>query len=301
MAATNPHAWSRTAYTAEEIRTVSETNRMVGFPYPKLMCANIDTDQAAAVLLCSYEAAQRAGVPDDRMVFPVAGAGAHDHYFFSERFSLAESPAIRTATNAALAAAELNVDDVARFDLYSCFPSAVQVAMQALELRGPAAGDTRPLTVTGGLGFAGGPGNNYVTHSIAAMTQACREDPGSLGLVTALGWYITKHSVGIYSTTPPPRGFIDAGGDALQAEVDATPSREPAGAHDGAATVEATSVMFDRDGAPEVAIITALTPDGRRALANSRDSGALRSMVDDGWEGRAVKLRSEGDTNVLVS
>jgi len=36
---------------------------MVGFPYTKLMCANIYTDQAGALLLCSPEAARAAGVP----------------------------------------------------------------------------------------------------------------------------------------------------------------------------------------------------------------------------------------------
>ena len=102
VAAENEHAWSRTPYTAEEIRTVSPENRMVTFPYTKRMCANIDVDQAAALLLCSYEAASAAGVPEDRLVFPLAGADAHDHYFFTERESLAESPAIAVAGAAAL-------------------------------------------------------------------------------------------------------------------------------------------------------------------------------------------------------
>ncbi len=143
VAAENPNAWSRTPYTAEEIRTVGDGNRMVTFPYPKRLCANIDVDQAAAVLLCSYEAARAAGVPEDRLVFPLAGADAHDHYFFTERDSLAESPAIRVAGAAALDAAGLGIDDVARFDLYSCFPAAVEIAMKAFGLRGPA-GRGRP-------------------------------------------------------------------------------------------------------------------------------------------------------------
>ncbi len=167
VAAQNEHAWSRTPYTADEIRTVSPANRLVTFPYLKRMCANIDVDQAAALLLCSYEAARAAGVPDDRLVFPIAGADAHDHYFFTERESLAESPAIAAAGSAALRAAGIALDDVAHFDLYSCFPVAVEIAMKALGLEGPASGDDRALTLTGGLGFAGGPGNNYSTHAIA--------------------------------------------------------------------------------------------------------------------------------------
>jgi acetyl-CoA C-acetyltransferase len=297
IAAVNPNAASRLAYTPEEIRTVSPDNRMIAFPYPKRMCANIDVDQAAALLLCSYERARAAGVPDDHLGFPLAGADAADHYHFTERHSLAESPAIRAVGRATLAAAGIGIDDVARFDLYSCFPSAVQLAMGALGLGGLAAGDERPLTVTGGLGFAGGPGNNYVTHSIAEMVKACRQDPGSTGLVTALGWYATKHAAGLYSTTPPPGGFARVDPAVTQAEVDALPAREPAGAYDGKAEVEATSVAFERDGTPGHAIVAALTPDGRRALAVTRDPAALASMVEEAWEGRSVRVRSVDDTN----
>ena len=207
VAAVNPHAWSRVAWSAEEIRTVAPENRMVTFPYPKRMCANIDVDQAAAVLLCSHSAAVAHGVPSDQMVFPLTGADAHDHYFFTEREHLAAAPAIGIAGRAALGAAGYGIDDVARFDLYSCFPAAVELAMDALGLVGPAGGDTRPLTVTGGLGFAGGPANDYPTHAIARMVEACREEPGSVGLVHALGWYATKHAVGLYSSEPLEDGF----------------------------------------------------------------------------------------------
>jgi acetyl-CoA C-acetyltransferase len=297
VAASNPYAWSREAYSPAAIRTPTPDNRIVTFPYTKRMCANIDVDQAAALLLCSYEAAQRAGVADDRLVFPLAGADAHDHFFFSERWSLAESPAIRIAAEAALGAADTGVDDVARFDLYSCFPAAVQIAMKALGL--PPAGDDRPLTVTGGLAFAGGPANDYPTHAIAAMVDACRRDPGSLGLVHALGWYVTKHSVGLYSTAPPAHGFTRVDPATTQAQVDALPGRDAAGPYDGEATVEATAVAFERDGSPSVAIVTLLTPDGRRALANSRDPGVMTSMTEETWEGRTVRLRTDGTTNTV--
>jgi acetyl-CoA C-acetyltransferase len=156
------------------------------------------------------------------------------------------------------------------------------------------------LTVTGGLPFAGGPGNNYVTHSIATMVEECRRDPGSIGLVTALGWYVTKHSVGVYSTTPPAAGFARVDPAVTQSAVDALPRRVAAGMVDGRATVEATSVAFDRDGSPTIGIVSALTPDGRRALANCSDPVALREMCVEPWEGRNVELRADGDTNVIA-
>ncbi|MFO7590340.1 MAG: hypothetical protein R6X23_05505, partial [Acidimicrobiia bacterium] len=183
VAVGNPHAWSRTPRSAEQLRTVGPDNRMVVAPYPKLLCANIEVDQAAALLLCSYERARTAGVPEERMVFVHSGADAHDHFWFSERDRLSEAPAVGIAGRAALAVAGMGLDDVARFDLYSCFPSAVQLTMGALGLTGPGGGDPRPLTVTGGLGFAGGPANDYPSHSIARMAEACRADPGSVGFV----------------------------------------------------------------------------------------------------------------------
>ncbi len=295
----NPYAWSRVAYSPEEIRTPTPDNRVVTFPYVKRMCANIDVDEAAALLLCSYEVARDLGVPDDRLVFPISGADAHDHFFFSERESLAASPAIAVAGRAALEAAGAGVDDVARFDLYSCFPSAVEMALGALGLRGPGGGDSRPLTVTGGLGFAGGPANNYPTHAIAAMVDACRRDPGSIGMVSALGWYVTKHSIGLYSTTPPEGGFTRTDAAATQAAVDSLPGREPAGAFSGPATIEATAVVFEREGAPAVAIVATLTSDGRRALANTRDASAMQEMTEKAWEGRQVSLRTDGTLNTL--
>lgn len=300
VAATNPHAWTRTPFTADEIREVTPDNRMVCFPYPKRMCANIDVDQGAALLLCSYEAARAARVPDDLMVFLHAGADAHDHWFVTERESLAESPAIRAVTLGALGAAGIGVDDVARFDLYSCFPSAVQLGMGALGLAGPSGGDDRPLTVTGGLGFAGGPVNNYVTHGIARMVEACREDPESYGLTTALGWYATKHSAGVWSTRPPVAGFRRVPPAETQAAVDALPRREPAGCLDTSMTVEASSVLFERDGSPYLAIVAGLTPDGRRALATTTDRDVARSLTEVPWEGRSVTITTDGSTNTLA-
>ena len=299
VAAENPHAWSRQAFTPAALRTASPDNRVITFPYLKRLCANIDVDQAAALVLCSYETARAAGVPDDRMVFPRAGGDAHDHFFVTERDRLDTSPAVRAVGEATLTAAGVTVDDVARFDLYSCFPSAVEVAMGALGLRGPAGGDDRPLTVTGGLGFAGGPANNYPTHAIAAMVDACRRDPGSLGFVSAIGWYITKHAVGCYSTTPPPDGFGRVDPAETQRVIDVLPRRDVAGAYSGPATVEATGVVVERDGAPSLGIVAALTPGGRRALANSCDEDTLRDMIDTAWEGRPVQLVAEDASNRL--
>src|SRR5207249_3543849 len=115
------------AYTAAQIADPGPDNRMVGTPYTKLMNADIGVDMAAALIVCSVAAARAAGVPADRWVFPLAGAASHDHWFVGERADLGDSPAIRANGRAALSAAGLGIDDIAHLDLYSCFPSAVEV------------------------------------------------------------------------------------------------------------------------------------------------------------------------------
>ncbi|HZQ26649.1 MAG TPA: acetyl-CoA acetyltransferase [Acidimicrobiales bacterium] len=297
VAAGNPYAWSPEARSAEEIRTITPENRMIGFPYPKFMNSNIQTDQAAALIICSVAAAQAAGVPEDRWVFVHSGADAHDHWWVSERDELAASPAIRTIGQHALSLAGIGIDDVAHVDLYSCFPSAVEIGAAELGLEL----DGRPLTVTGGLCFAGGPGNNYVTHSIAAMAGALRADPGSFGLVTANGWYITKHSIGVYSTTPPAAGAFRSVGAEAQAEVDALPRRDYTADYEGPVAVESYTVMHERDGQPVIAIVACRLPDGRRAWGNANETGLLKEMCQQEFCGRPAHLRADGAVDFAFS
>ncbi|HEU4758575.1 MAG TPA: acetyl-CoA acetyltransferase, partial [Dehalococcoidia bacterium] len=247
VAAGNPYAWFPQARTAEEITAVGPRNRMICFPYPKLMNAIIETDQAAAVILTSVANARRLGIPEDRWVYLWGCGDAVDKWFISERLNYYSSPAISKATRQALGMAGVKPDDVAMFDLYSCFPSAVQLALDALGLDPD---DQRPLTVTGGLPYAGGPGNNYVTHSVAATVERLRAEPEALALVTGLGWFATKHSVGVYSGRPPSGPWTRADPAADQALIDAMESPAFSAEADGPAVIETYTVAFDREGRP---------------------------------------------------
>ncbi|MHB8681307.1 MAG: acetyl-CoA acetyltransferase [Acidimicrobiales bacterium] len=293
VAAGSPFAWNPRAFGAEEIETVTADNRMVSFPYTKLMNANDRVDMGAALVMCSLERARRAGIPDDRLVFPVAAADAHDHWFLTHRNDLRSSPALRLAARDAFAAAELGIDDCALVDLYSCFPCAVQIG--AAEIGLPLDDPSRPLTVTGGLAFAGGPGNNYVTHSIATMAQRLREQPGATGLVTGLGWYATKHAVGLWSSAPPRRPFTHCD---PQPEVDALPQRAPGSDVTGEVTIEAYTVVCDRSGMPDLGILALLGDDGRRAWGNVTDAEALTWLMTEEGCGRRARIDAEGRTEL---
>jgi acetyl-CoA C-acetyltransferase len=293
VAAANPHAWIRQPRTAEEIVTPSADNRMVSFPYPKLCTANMQVDQGAGYIVCSVEAARASGVPEDRWVFPLAGADANDHWFISHRPELHRSPAIRLAGQAALELAGLGIDDVGPIDLYSCFPAVVQMAARELGL--PIEDPGRPLTLTGGLTFGGGPGNNYTSHGIAQAVGALRQEPGSVGLVTGLGWYATKHSVGLYASRPPADGGAApfAWRD-VQPEVDALPQCRVDSEATGTVRVETYTVAFDRDGQPERGIVACRTPDDSRAWGNIGDADTLTGLCAEEGIGRTGILADGG-------
>jgi acetyl-CoA C-acetyltransferase len=275
VAAANPYAWLPEERSAAAIATPGPGNRRASPPYLKLMTANIGVDLAAAVVLCSAEVAQAAGVPRDRWVFVHAGGHAEEEWFVSQRRDLDAAPALGHVTRAALGHA--GVDEPEHVDLYSCFPSAVQIAAREIGLS-----LDRPLTVTGGLTFAGGPGNDYAMHSIAALAGRLRSDPKAFGLATAVGWYLSKHAVGVYSARPPRRPFRAFAG---------APLPEPRRALDGGAgELEAWTVVYARDGEPEAAIATALTAEGDRVIGRSEDPGVMASLLDGDPRGRPVAV-----------
>ncbi len=201
VAASNPHAWFRARRSAGEIVTPTADNRMVGYPYTKYMVAVMDVDMAAALLVATHDRADALGIPADRRVYLRGWAAARDPVLVAAHPDLARSPAMAAASAEALRGAGVHLDDVAHLDLYSCFPSSLHFAADAL---GIAPTDPRGLTVTGGLAYHGGPASGYLTHSIAAMVERLRADDGAFGLVSGVGMHMTKHAFGVYSSRPGP-------------------------------------------------------------------------------------------------
>jgi len=291
VAANNPYAWFPIARSPQEITTVSPANRMVCFPYPKLMNAIIEVDQAAAIIVTGAETARDLGVPEERWVYLHGCGDATDKWFVSERRDYYSSPGIEVATRRALAMAGVTVEEIAFFDLYSCFPSAVQLAMDALGL---APEDPRGVTVTGGLPYAGGPGNNYVSHSVATMVGRLREAPEKLGLVTGLGWFVTKHSAGVYGARPPAGSWQRTDPALDQAALDAMPSPPLVEAPEGAATVETYTVVFSQAGEPERGIVVGRLDSGQRFFANTEpDRSLLEAMCRREFVGQRGLVRHD--------
>jgi acetyl-CoA C-acetyltransferase len=290
VAAANPHAWLRDELSAEEIMTITDRNRPIAAPYPKLMTSNLNVDQGGAVVICSATVAETAGVPRDRWIFPWSGAGAADHWSPTNRWAFDESPAMRFVGRDALALAGSSVDDCALVDLYSCFPVAVQVAQRELGVSAD-----REFTITGGLTFAAGPLNCYCILPLTRSIDLLRAAPEQRALLTGNGGYFTKHSALVLSGEPSAEGFRCSH---PQDEVDALPSRRtPAGPATGGA-VEAYTVTFGRDMQPERAILSVLDVEGGRHWADSTDSDTMRELLAADCCDRKVEL--DGTTASFV-
>ena len=270
VAQRNPNAWLRTNMTAEQIRTPSPRNRRISHPYTKVMNANSSVDMAAALIVCSAQRAKQLGVSPDKLVYPLAGAEGHDHFSASVRDNFHTSPGVRITGTRALELAGVQSADLDFVDLYSCFPSAVEIAAAELGLD-----EQRPLTVTGGLTFGGGPLNNYVMHSIARTVELLREHPQGHALVTGNGGNLYKHAHGVYSGVPPERDFRTAD---VTAEVAALPGRECLPDYEGAGAVESYTVMYDGD-EPRIGHVSFLTERGERVWVNVEDADLLAEMV----------------------
>ena len=282
-------AWFAQARQPADIATVTPENRMVAEPYTKLMTSFPTVDMAGALVVTSTATADRLGVPADRRVYPWAIAACNEAAPPSGRLSIAKPAALTAAVQQAMTSAGVGTEDIGRFDLYSCFPSSVQMCANALGLD---LLDPRGLTVTGGLPYFGGPGAAYVVMAIAAMVAECRSHHGSIGAVVGVGGFASHFSAGIYSAAPPPGGW-SVSECPQQAATEAQAVPVDLGAT-GEAIVEAGTVIYDHDG-PAAAPVIAVMPDGRRTGARLRDRAAAAALAGRNLAGQRVLVTLGAD------
>jgi acetyl-CoA C-acetyltransferase len=285
IAAKNPFSASPVERTVDELTTISDANRMICDPYPRLLVARDQVNQGAAALLMSVEAARRLGVPEDRWVYLHGHADMRSPRLL-ERSDLSAYPAAVAATTEALAMAGIGFDDVAAMDLYSCFPVPVFAICDAFHL---AADDPRGLTLTGGLPFFGGAGNNYSMHAIAEAVAAARSAPGQFAFVGANGGMMSKYSVGVYSAAPVP--WMPDRSAERQAQIDGGAGDAVTEHAEGAATIETYSVRYDWETRTGI-IIGRLDADGSRCLATTEDDDLVALLSDGEPLGVPITVRA---------
>lgn len=295
VAAANPMAWIQREIPPETIAEPTTDNRMLAFPYTKLMVANSSVNMGAAVIVGSLAMARELGIDEDRLVYIGAGAAAHEDDDFLLRDSYEHSASLETTITAALDRNGLTVGDIDTVELYSCFPCVPKMARRVLGW--PA---DRPASVYGGLTFGGGPIGNCMMHAAARMVHGLRKE-GTNGLIVANGGYAThSHSI-VLTRTPQPAGTFPQDYDA-QSEADARRGPVPRLLEDyeGDGTIETYTIPYGRDGMPDRATVIARTPDGDRFLATvpNGDRETLEFLTGDGVVGSKGQAKRIGDTIV---
>lgn len=295
IAAGNPYSWFQTPKTADEISVISKSNPMISFPYTKFLCSMMQVDQAAAVFLTNEQTASELGVPKEKWVYPVGGGDASDIWHVSERANFYSSPSARVAVDRALAQTGVSLDQVDCLDLYSCFPCATRIVRNMF---GMGKNDPRPLTVTGGMSCFGGAGNNYSMHAICKIVGLIRKDKERIGLVHSLSWFISKHSVGVYSGYWRQADNKNADGLDIRPGLDKIKGPQIVKDADGNGEIETYTIFHDRNSRPIDAVIIGKLADGRRFLAKPEpNSGILEDMMKQEFIGRRGRVRSKGGFN----
>ncbi len=291
VAAANPHAWSyQRPRSAEQIASAAT----LAFPYSKYMCAQMNVDMGAAVILTTVGQAIALGIDRERWVFLNGCADINDIWHVSERPDFHSARAVAVAGQAALQRAGRHIHDIELLDIYSCFPCAVDLACEALDIDPFGA---RELTVTGGLPYFGGPGHSYSLHAVASMVERLRDQPGSHGLVSANGWYMTKQSIGVYSTEAAAAEWQRGDDSALQAQTDNAQHPQLDTAPEGGATVETYTVVCGQNG-PEQGVVIGRLDSGRRFIAHTADDATtLKDMMRENVIGRRGRVSAGEPVN----
>ncbi|OQY52322.1 MAG: hypothetical protein B6230_02925 [Desulfobacteraceae bacterium 4572_89] len=290
VAASHPHSWSKTIRTPGEIITPGLHNRPIAFPYNKFMNAFVTVDQGAAVILMSGEAAKKHSNINRKTVYFLGGGYAEDRQrFMIQKSDFTSSPPLKASVEKALHRSGLNISDIECFDLYSCFPCAVSIARKMMNLQ---ENDPRPLTLTGGLGFFGGPGNNYNLHAIATLVDMISKGEKKTGLVTALGWFMYKHAAGIYSSMPPMKSIET---NDLEDDKNHLAGPTPLTIDDqasGRGIIETYTIIYNHDQSPAYAVLYGRTTKGLRFIAKTLpDPEIFQTLSSKNMVGESITLK----------
>lgn len=275
-AAQNPNSWLKRRYAPEEITTPTADNRLIAWPYNKLMVANPSVNMGGALLLTSLAKARAAGIPEDRLVYPFGGASAEEPPDYLVRDQFYESHPQNAVLEAVM---DIAGGDGKKFDaieLYSCFPCVPKMARRTLGL----GADVQP-SVNGGLTFFGAPLNTYMTHAVCAMVRRLRNGD-KLGLLYGQGGFVTKHHALVVSKTPPREALAQE--TSVQGEADRNRRAVPEFVTEasGKGRVESFTVLYGRGGDAEHGVVMLRTADDRRTLARipASDNATLARLLD---------------------
>jgi len=299
VAKDNDYAWFRDWKSASEILTVSPKNPMINYPYTKFMNAIMNVDQGAALIIMSEKKADSLKVPEERRVYLIGCGDAYEKWLISDRVNYYSAPGLDIACSNAFMQAGIEKEEVDFWDFYNCFPVAARIAIKTLDLS-----ESIMPTVTGGLPYFGGPGNNYSMHAICQMVELLRKYPEKKGFVHSVSWFMSKYSIGIYSGTRPEK-FQRRDPEEYMHDIDKRfPDVTVLEGISGIFEVETYTVSYSRGGEPLSAIIIAKNGKGERLFAvNNTDVTLMTSMTMDEPIGKKAKILNlpDGETFTKIS
>ncbi|MFX0030214.1 MAG: hypothetical protein ACFE8B_13465 [Candidatus Hermodarchaeota archaeon] len=300
IASKNPYSWTRKSYTAEEIITPSLENRLVVYPYTKRMCANNFVDQAGTILFTSEKIAESLNIDRKKWIYIMGGATFRNIDDLSRRPRLDQSPAAREGTRLALEQAGLNLKDIDKFDLYSCFPSIVEILMKELGIKED---DPRDLTLTGGLPFFGTPLSNYSLHAIINTVDAVQNNPSLKVMIIANGGYNTIQSIGIYGKEPPSIQWGVRDDSETQNSILKEILPEPVEQANGKLTVEGYSILYERTGQLKRGVVVGSLENGNRAIAFVNKLELLKDLENQEFVGKQLLIKYDTtiERNIAIS
>ena len=290
VAAADEYAWDRSAPSGDEIVTPSASNRLVSFPYPRLLCSQWNVDQAAALVFTSDDVARELSIARDRWVFPVAGAESNAMVPMYTRAEVHRWPAFEHASRAVLDLAGVGIDDIGLLEIYSCFPSAVVPQLDALGIV-----ERRPVSITGGMTFGGGPLNNFVLQATVAMAEKLRAGESDRGLVTGVSGLLHKPGLHVWSTSPSPEGFRAV--DVTEQALRDTATCPVATQERGQAKLVAATVTYNRNEPPTARAVLELL-DGGRTVASSENEADIELVQTSDPVGTIVHVQAPGSFTV---
>lgn len=297
VAANHPNAWTREKQSAERIITASADNRPICFPYTKRMVSLVMADLGSAVIMTTESRAKTQRDGGGKAVYFLGGAYAKDQQrFMADKADFTHSPALARVSREVQARAKIEIAELDGFDLYSCFPCAVNLARGQLGLSDD---DPRPLTQTGGLGFFGGPGSNYALHGIASLVENIANGQLRHGMASALGWFMHKYAVGIYAAKPGSAFNEQADQDDLASPLTAGEPVARTETPSGEGTIETYTVIYARDHSPERCLVYGKTAEGLRFVANApTDAVTVSALTAENCVGRKVQLSHDRTTSL---
>jgi acetyl-CoA C-acetyltransferase len=285
IAAANPGGWSEKDLSWQDIAMVNKKNTIQALPYNKFHCTSWNVNQASAMILCSEEIADELNIPQSKRIYPLASSETNHMIAAIQRPNLIKPTGLKLAAEYILNICHENNIKPNTYELYSCFPVAVQMFAEVLSLQ-----NNEKLTVTGGMSFAGGPLNNYMIHSTVKMLEDIRSTPSKIGLVTGVSGMMTKQAFALWAKDPLINFTSkDVTGDAAALER----PKDISSLNEGAGVIIGYTVLPKNHKEEEKSVMYIEDTNGDRKVLISYDKDTLKKMGEEEWVGKSIKFKGD--------